>query len=375
MIEKVSVTNFKSHAQTEIELGRVTAIVGPNGCGKSSLLLAVQILNQTAKQFVAGSWNTEELHKQMRQGNQALSLLAGGENPQWIVEAALNGGSHCSFEFENKKWTPEQSRPIRKFSFGGPSPLPIDQAAVQAFGGVAYFKAISQSVALPSHTLDIPPQINQDGSGLASVIAYLMTYLPEKHKLIEENLKAIVPLVKRVRVHPAKITVKEKRTISANGNSIAYDEDRQVVGHELFFDTTSGDGLPASTMSDGTLITLAILSVLHTSDANLIMFDDIEQGLHPLAQRQLIKTLKVFAEKHNKPILLTSHSGYIIDELDAKDVWVMTLDDEGISRCKRLSDHHDAERLLQVLTTGELADAVGEDWVIDPQVAAGVAND
>lgn len=35
MIEKISVKNFKNHAHTEIELGRVTALVGPNGCGKS----------------------------------------------------------------------------------------------------------------------------------------------------------------------------------------------------------------------------------------------------------------------------------------------------------------------------------------------------
>lgn len=367
MIEKISVTNFKSHAHTEIELGRVTAIVGPNGSGKSSLLLAIQILNRLARQTETNNWNRELI----RRGTQDSELLAGGRDPQWKIVTSLSGIDH--FEFENRSWKPGQRRPI-KFEGDQPDPLPVDWGAVQAFGKAIYFKAISQNVALPSYTLDIPPQVNQDGSGLASVIAYLMTYLPEQHKLIEEDLKTIVPMAKRVRVHPAKITMKEKRTISANGNSIVYDEDRQVAGHEIFFDTTSGEGLPASMMSDGTLITLAVLSVLHMSDANLIMFDDIEQGLHPLAQRLLIKTLKEFAEKHNKQILLTSHSGYIIDELDAKDVWVTTLDNEGISRCKRLSDHHDAERLLQVLTTGELADAVGEDWVLQPDVASGEAN-
>lgn len=367
MIEKISVTNFKSHAQTEIELGRVTAIVGPNGSGKSSLLLAIQILNRLAGQTETKDWKREWI----RRGAQDSRLLAEGRDPQWKIAASLSEIYH--FEFENRSWKPGQRRPIR-FNDDQPDHLTVDRGAIQAFGEAIYFKAISQNVALPSYTLDIPPRVNQDGSGLASVIAYLMTYLPEQQTLIEEDLKTIVPVVKRVRVHPAKITVKEKRTISANGNSIVYDEDRQVAGHELFFDTTSGDGLPASMMSDGTLITLAVLTVLYRSDANLIMFDDIEQGLHPLAQCQLIKTLKEFAEKHNKQILLTSHSGYIIDELDAKDVWVMTLDNEGISRCKRLSDHHDAERLLQVLTTGELADAVGEDWVLQPDAAPGEAH-
>ncbi len=42
----------------------------------------------------------------------------------------------------------------------------------------------------------------------------------------------------------------------------------------------------------------------------------------------------------------------------------MALDQEGISHVKRLSDHPDAERALQVLTTGEFLGAEGEDWVV-----------
>jgi hypothetical protein len=43
----------------------------------------------------------------------------------------------------------------------------------------------------------------------------------------------------------------------------------------------------------------------------------------------------------------------------------MATDKEGISHIKRLSDHPDAKRALDVLTTGELWDAEGESWVID----------
>lgn len=375
MIEKISVTNFKSHAQTEIELGRVTALVGPNGCGKSSLLLSINVLDLIIKQVIkVGNWGTDRFLQFIRSGESALDVLACGNQPHWQIEISVRKEIEIFREgLEIFCELGDTRRKLKGFSLGVSDAL--SQQAIKEFGQPFYFKATSRNIALPSHTLNIPPQITDDGSGLASVIAYLMTYLPEKHKLIEEDLKAIVPLINRVRVHPVKITVKEKRSISANGNSIAYDEDREVVAQELLFDTTNGDGLPASMMSDGTLITLAVLSVLHTSDANLIMFDDIEQGLHPLAQRQLIKNLKEFAEKQNKQILLTSHSGYIVDGLEAKDIWVMTLDSEGISRCKRLSDHQDAERLLQVLTTGELADAVGEDWVIDAPIATGAAND
>ena len=75
--------------------------------------------------------------------------------------------------------------------------------------------------------------------------------------------------------------------------------------------------------------------------------------------------LKDFAEKHDRQIIVTSHSPYIVDALDAKDVWVMATDKEGISHTKCLSDHPDAKRALDVLTTGELWDAEGEDWVLE----------
>lgn len=310
MIDKISVTNFKSHAHTEIELGRLTVLVGPNGSGKSSFLLAIETLNHIARQIAdGGDWDSIE--RFTRSGTKSVRLTAGGKHPRWKVEVSLNDSP--KFEFGNRIWKPGQ-KPIMTFDDDDNNQIPIriDQKVVQTFGQVVYFKAVAQSISSPSHTLDIPPHVAQDGGGLASTIAYLMTYLPEQYRLIEEDLKTIVPLIERVRVQPARITVKEKRTISSDGNLLVYDEDRQVIGHELIFDTKSGGGLPASMMSEGTLVALAILSIFHTSsNANLIMFDDIEQALHPLAQRCLVQTLKQLAEKQNKQILFTTHSPYI----------------------------------------------------------------
>ena len=372
MIEKISVTNFKNHAQTEIELGSVTALVGPNGCGKTSLLLAIQTLNRLAKQIVLdGNFNFEFIKQLIRKSSQQVGISVESEQPHWKIALTVSAGSGGAFgqdfEFDGEKWSSEQHSPTQ---FNREPNL----LAVQAFGQVAYFKAIAQNISLPSYSLDIPPKLGADGTNTASVISDLKTSQEEIYERIEDDLKKIVPLVKRIRVHRVPKVIKEKRTISANGNNLVYDEDRQVDAQELIFDTRSGDRLPASMVSEGTLVTLALLTLLHTSDASLFLLDDIEQGLHPLAQRQLMKSLKTFVEKHNKQILLTSHSPYIVDELEAKDVWVMATDKEGISHCKRLSDHPDAQRLLEVLTTGEFGGAVGEDWVIPNESLAEAVN-
>ncbi len=135
------------------------------------------------------------------------------------------------------------------------------------------------------------------------------------------------------------------------------------VGHELIFDTTSAKEVPAHAMSDGTLLALGMLTLLWSpASPQLILLDDVEQGLHPQAQRELIHVLKEFAEKQERQILITSHSPYIIDALSADDIYVMTTNQQGTSMTKRLSDHPDAKRALSVLTTGEFWSAEGESW-------------
>ena len=62
---------------------------------------------------------------------------------------------------------------------------------------------------------------------------------------------------------------------------------------------------------------------------------------------------------------MTTHSPYIVDEVQASEVWVFNTNAKGYVESARLSDHPDAERALEVLTTGEFLSAEGEDWVLD----------
>ncbi len=367
MIEKISVTNFKSHAQTEIKIGRVTALVGPNGCGKTSVLLAIQTLNNLAKPIILGeSFNLEIIKNFTRKSSQEVKVSVESGHPQWRVsiEEKLNGGAWDPFfEFEGERWNTSYDSAVKN----NPGRL-----ALREFGEVAYFKAIGQRISQPSYSSDIRLKVGVDGTNTASVISDLKTSQEEIFEKIEDDLIKIVPLVKRIRVHRVPKVIKEKRTFAANGNSFVYDEDRQVDAQELIFDTISGDRLPASMVSEGTLLTLALLTILHTSDASLFLLDDIEQGLHPLAQMKLMQILKDFAEKFDRQIIVTSHSPYVVDALKPEDVWVMATDDQGISHCRRLSEHPNIANARDDLTTGEIWSAEGEDWVTKPVQAEAV---
>jgi energy-coupling factor transporter ATP-binding protein EcfA2 len=371
MITKIELTNFKSHAHTVIEPGRVTALVGPNGAGKSSLLQAIDILRQV------GTDSLEKVYEDQRHPSTfarrqtyevAISLQGGNDKAGWEAqlkwEQQLADDPQWLASFHWKLGTTD----IKNVDELKPYELlvnSIPRAAISLFASCAYFKGTSENLALPSYSDGVQPSLSPAGYGLASLFSYLLGNNRKVAEQIEDSLKAIVPTIKQVGFKPAKITKHETRLIKFDDTVTPISDARQVIGQELVFDTTSADQVPASEMSEGTLLALGLLTLLRIpTNPKLIMLDDIEAGLHPLAQRQMMQILKDFAEKYARQIIVTSHSPYIIDELDAKDVWVMATDKEGVTHTKRLSDHPDAEKVLSVLTTGEFASAYDEEWVL-----------
>jgi predicted ATPase len=119
------------------------------------------------------------------------------------------------------------------------------------------------------------------------------------------------------------------------------------------------------------MLTLGLLTVLmNPNQPNLVLLDDVEQGLHPKAQRELITVFKeIIQDNNNLQIIFSTHSPYIIDELIPSQVHVLSNTNSGFTRSKRLDEHPDVEWAKQTLTTGEFWDAEGEDWVIAGEVS------
>jgi predicted ATPase len=114
------------------------------------------------------------------------------------------------------------------------------------------------------------------------------------------------------------------------------------------------------------MLALGLLTVLMTPpQPNLVLLDDIEQGLHPKDQRELIAVFQdILAENPNLQIIFSTHSPYIVDELTPSQVHVLSNSHSGFTSCKRLDEHPDVEWAKHSLTTGEFWDAEGEDWVL-----------
>lgn len=140
---------------------------------------------------------------------------------------------------------------------------------------------------------------------------------PDKFQLIEEKLSRIVPNVRKVGIKRAKVPIIRNRLIEIDGKTFPYEETQEMTGQEVILDMNTGERIPAHAISEGTMLTLGLLTVLmNPNQPNLVLLDDVEQGLHPQAQRELMTVFKeIIAENPNLQIIFTTHSPYIIDAL------------------------------------------------------------
>lgn len=192
-----------------------------------------------------------------------------------------------------------------------------------------------------------------------------MTNEPERFQALMSRIKEVLPFVKTIRVRPAKVRLSKEKVLSFDDKTVPIDTSLDVTGHEMILDTEGAQGVPSHAVSDGTVLVIGLLTILASPTCpNLILLDDVEQGLHPRAQRELIGVLKqLLEERPELQIALTTHSPYVVDEVDASDVWVLAANAAGETKVRRLTEAPDAKKALEVLTTGELWDAEGEDWV------------
>ena len=86
--------------------------------------------------------------------------------------------------------------------------------------------------------------------------------------------------------------------------------------------------------------------------------------------RQLREILKL---RPDLQIIMSTHSPYVIDELTPDEVCLLVPGKDGCAVSRSLSDHPNAKKALEVLTTGEFWSAEGEAWVAkeaENQIAA-----
>jgi predicted ATPase len=331
MIETLSLRNFKALREVDVRLRPLTLIVGPNSSGKSTLLQALAGITQIrseharAAEFAAAFGGPpEEFYSFVANGPLALECTgsSGGEAWRFHIEPGAPKPSHLE---------------IRARSLGAPEeniwrlrPATVMSLDVKRMAATSFLKETNQ--ALPSN-----------GEGISTILADLYLEHPSRYQDLVARLKQVIPSVQDLRVR------------------------RTSEGYELLFDMLGAKGIPASAVSEGTLLTLGLLTLLVLPNPpQLVLIDDLERGLHPRAMGSLIKQFRFLQQQNpDLQVVATTHSPYLLDYVAADEVLLTSLSDDGYAAVKPLTDHPDYERWKDVMAPGEFWSTVGEGWVTE----------
>lgn len=351
MIRRIRLCDFKTHADTVVELGRLTILVGPNGAGKSSILAALHHAS-----LMGGLDHPPPDDKDhgfaylIRHGAEAFRVTLEGDTWALSLRSWLEAKGRIEIKATTHLDGSAEQSTSAVFDRGSAWPLAFPEPISHGIGRTAFLRLDARSLARPVAPT-ARPSLDCAGFGLAAVIAEMILGDSDRLPAIIADVRRVVPQVRGLRVQTVNVPV---------------DGGPPAGRFELLVDFHNARGVPAHAVSEGTLIAIGLLTLMHSERRpRLILLDDIDQTLHPKAQWELVEALRRIIEGDPEvQIVATTHSPYLVDRLAADEVRVVALDAKGISHCRALSEHPRAKALLEVLSTGELLSAEGEDWVV-----------
>lgn len=336
-LESITVSRFKAVTEATIPLDSVTILVGPNGCGKSSVLQAVHwaaraasyILPKNTKEmisferldYVPSSEPLTTLHKgelKSDTGSDSVEVVfshhpTGEESSQATVRirAARNRGG------------------ITAYMDGGGAVTPYKQRFQFITTYIPGLAGLSEKESI----LAQPTLRRQAASGDAGgVLRNILLNLCSRRQGEVDNsqgLERLTKLNELVReVHPG-VQV-----------DVAFDEREDYhISATMQTDDSADHGRPLETAATGVLQVVQIFAYLILFEPKVMLIDEPDAHLHPNKQERLIETLELAAPQYNTQIILTTHSPHIVRAASpaAKLVWmnngiVETEDDEVIRR-------------------------------------------
>lgn len=352
MLTRLHVRGYKALRDIDVAFEPLTVIVGPNGCGKTSVLEAIDLVLEASSSRGHTMARLDEDMRSKGEGTEA--LLVDLTTLELRGSTTLPGNLSMQWEHSEEPGTKGVLKTGgERASTGG---------LVQRLGFDAAVLARSTRLS------EAEPSLGNDGNGLGTVLNWLQGERDDRFAVIEQALHRFVPEVRRIRTRRVPVLTTEPAEIEIGKDDQGrpvYEKRsylREEIGHQVVIDFEHADGVPGPFASEGTLLLLGLLTAIHTSGSSVLLLDDIERGLHPKSQQQLVGYLREMTEQGIQ-IIATSHSPYLLLHLDYDQVRAMTLDGAHGSRIGKLSEHPQFERWKDEMSPSEFWTVFGEDWL------------
>ena len=408
-IKRITVSNFKSFKELDIELGKFNVLIGANASGKSNFIQLFKFLRDIANLGLdnANSWQGGvEYFRNVNIGSKqdfSLRVVFDHEvkitTPRKVEEERRIGFSVNEATYEFAMSFPEK---------GSAYNIVKDNVTFQCDffkteNNLAGIKTMGQQPKLGKGTiavstsggqfhyqLDTPAEVSLKEEDIS--LRFLSSQKTSTQQLLLEPTTSApatffwprgsifndITIYDFDRKLPkSAIPSAGKRELEEDGNNLAIvlkalleDKEKRRKMSNLLKDTLSfvedldvqeatdqslilmlresysrNLNLPAFLMSEGTIYITALIVALYFEQKPIAIFEDLEKSLHPYLISKIMGMVKEASEK--KQIMATSHSPEVVKCTDFEDLILISRDKEGFSQISRPSEKEGVKTFLE----------------------------
>ncbi len=369
-LQSVRIRNFKAIVDSKtVKLGALTAFIGHNGSGKSSLIEAMETYQTIVREGLdiamqrwmgieharhKGQEAKERLGEPVNDINFELVIGSSPRNSS-RVSMAVNSdpadnqmfivGERVTFLNKNfidrgRKWIAQSDGNIVRSSSKGRSLFEFNNDLTSISLGLhihgwQFLTLQPERMGMPQ-----PQQRTSGGVRLAKDGSNIADYLLDIRRLDQAAFDGIVETMTYVLPYARDLQP-----------SVTSELERKA-----YLQLTEADfKVPGWMLSTGTLRMLALLALLrHPNPPPLIVVEEIENGLDPRSIHLIIEEIRIAVQSGITQVILTTHSPYLLDLLTLEHLVLVERDAKGQPRFTRPADNVDLARWAQEFAPGKL---------------------